>query len=119
MPLQPALALLGAPLLLLVSPAWRARIWVTLVVLFGVLGAVVWAVWAALVTGSGALPGWLAKALGRVLPLPYDMLVHPVAVLAAVNIYIVAGVCGCARRARAWWRGPAASAWSGACSARC
>ena len=115
MPLQPALALLGAPLLLLVSPAWRARIWVTLVVLFGVLGAVVWAVWAALVTGSGALlPGWLAKALGRVLPLPYDMLVHPVAVLAAVGITALWLACVWLRPARSGvvaWAGGIGLVW--------
>ncbi|MBR7551660.1 hypothetical protein KC220_24275, partial [Mycobacterium tuberculosis] len=27
MPLQPALAVLGAPMLLLIAPAWRARAW--------------------------------------------------------------------------------------------
>ncbi|NAW28278.1 hypothetical protein, partial [Salmonella sp. sc-h42] len=79
-----ALAVLGAPMLLLIAPAWRARAWGAAVTLFGVLGLVVWAVWGALVTSGGQLlPGWLAKMLGRVLPLPYDMLVHPCAVLAA------------------------------------
>lgn len=87
MPLQPALALLGAPVLLLVPPAWRARAWGASIALFGALGLVVWAMWATLVANGGqTLPGWLTKALGRVLPLPYDMLVHPIAVLAAVGI---------------------------------
>ncbi|QHB53690.1 glycosyltransferase family 39 protein [Ralstonia solanacearum] len=101
MPLQPALALLGAPMLLLMPPAWRARIWGTLVVLFAGLALVVWSVWAALVNSSGAwLPGWLAKSLGRVLPLPYDMLVHPVAVLAAVGMTALWAVCMWLRPAR-------------------
>lgn len=101
MPLQPALAVLGAPMLLLIAPAWRARMWGAAVVLFGVLGLVVWAVWGALVTNGGLLlPGWLAKALGRVLPLPYDMLVHPIAVLAAVGITVLWAVCVWLRPAR-------------------
>ncbi|WP_247308676.1 ArnT family glycosyltransferase [Ralstonia pseudosolanacearum] len=101
MPLQPALALLGAPMLLLMPPAWRARIWGALVALFAAMALVVWGVWAALVSSSGAwLPGWLAKALGRVLPLPYDMLVHPVAVLAAVGMTALWAVCMWLRPAR-------------------
>ncbi|MHA6847618.1 ArnT family glycosyltransferase [Ralstonia syzygii] len=101
MPLQPALALLGAPMLMLMPPAWRARIWGALVVLFAAMALVVWGVWAALVTSSGAwLPGWLAKSLGRVLPLPYDMLVHPVAVLAAVGMTALWAVCMWLRPAR-------------------
>ncbi|WP_296227087.1 ArnT family glycosyltransferase [Ralstonia sp. UBA689] len=101
MPLQPALAVLGAPVLLLIAPAWRARMWGAAVVLFGALGLVVWAVWGALVTSGGLLlPGWLAKVLSRVLPLPYDMLVHPVAVLAAVGITVLWAVCVWLRPAR-------------------
>ena len=101
MPLQPALALLGAPMLLLVPPAWRARAWSASVALFSVLGLVVWAVWAALVSGGGALlPGGLAKMLGRVLPLPYDMLIHPIAVLSAMGITMLWAVCVWLRPAR-------------------
>lgn len=101
MPLQPALALLGAPMLLLMPPVWRARIWGALVALFAAMALVVWGVWAAMVTSSGAwLPGWLAKSLGRVLPLPYDMLVHPVAVLAAVGMTVLWAVCMWLRPAR-------------------
>lgn len=101
MPLQPALALLGAPMLLLIAPAWRARAWGAAVALFGVLGLVVWAVWGALVTSGGQLlPGWLAKMLGRVLPLPYDMLIHPFAVLAAGAITALWAACVWLRPAR-------------------
>jgi 4-amino-4-deoxy-L-arabinose transferase-like glycosyltransferase len=101
MPLQPALVLLGAPMLLLIPPAWRTRAWVVSVTLFGVLGMVVWAVWATLVTNGGqSLPGWLAKVLGRVLPLPYDMLLHPVAVLAAAGMTVLWIVCVWLRPAR-------------------
>jgi len=101
MPLQPALALLGAPMLLLIPPAWRARAWGAAVALFGVLGLVVWGVWATLVTDGGlSLPGWLAKMLGRVLPLPYDMLLHPIAVLAAVGMTVLWAVCVWLRPAR-------------------
>ncbi len=101
MPLQPALALLGAPMLLLVPPTWRARAWSASVALFGVLGLVVWAVWATLVSSGGTLlPGWLAKMLGRVLPLPYDMLIHPIAVLSAMGITMLWAVCVWLRPAR-------------------
>lgn len=88
-------------MLLLIAPAWRARAWGAAVTLFGVLGLVVWAVWGALVTSGGQLlPGWLAKVLGRVLPLPYDMLVHPFAVLAAGAITALWAVCVWLRPAR-------------------
>ncbi|ATG21216.1 hypothetical protein CO705_15740 [Ralstonia pickettii] len=110
MPLQPAMALLGAPMLLLVPPVWRARAWGAAVALFGALGVVVWAVWAALVVDGGMLlPAWLSKALGRVLPLPYDMLVHPLAVAAAAGVTAVWAVCVWLRPARsgvvAWTAG--------------
>jgi 4-amino-4-deoxy-L-arabinose transferase-like glycosyltransferase len=101
MPLQPAMAVLGAPMLLLVPPVWRARAWGAAVTLFGALGVVVWAVWAALVVDGGMLlPAWLSKPLSRVLPLPYDMLVHPIAVMAAAGITAVWAVCVWLRPAR-------------------
>jgi 4-amino-4-deoxy-L-arabinose transferase-like glycosyltransferase len=101
MPLQPAMAVLGAPMLLLVPPVWRARAWGAAVALFGALGVVVWAVWAALVVDGGMLlPAWLSKPLSRVLPLPYDMLVHPIAVMAAAGITAVWAVCVWLRPAR-------------------
>ena len=110
MPLQPALALLGAPLLLLVRPVWRARTWAASISLFGALGLVVWAMWATLVVNGGqTLPSWLSKALSRVLPLPYDMLAHPVAVLTAVGITVLWAACAWPRPGRsgvvAWTTG--------------
>ncbi|CAJ0791448.1 hypothetical protein LMG7141_02512 [Ralstonia condita] len=115
MPLQPALAVLGAPMLLLVTPAWRARAWGASVLLFGAFGLVVWGVWAALVTDGGLmLPGWLARLLGRVLPLPYDMLVHPIAVLSAAGMTALWAVCVWLRPARSGvvaWAAGLGMAW--------
>lgn len=83
--------------------------------LFGTLALAVWAMWATLVANGGkTLPGSLTQTLGRVLPLPYDMLVHPTAVLAAVSITTLWAICAWPRPGRSGvvaWASGLAMVW--------